>query len=250
MKNSIISIFLSLLVLSLVSCKDDDNDFILNDFHISIATVENLNQSSNFLFRLDDNTLMFSSSSSIPFYIPKDGQRIIANYSIISKMARGSIFDYSVKLNDAYSVLTKTIFSITKATQDSIGNDSVVIDDIWIGSDYLNVKFLYTGYNKVHFINLVSDTSKIYSDGKIHLEFRHNANGDVSSFYKSGIVSFNLKSLKSMAVDSKVNLMIHVNIPNQAEDRIYPLIYTINSNSVQYNSKKMLFSIGEAGLTR
>lgn len=225
-------------MLVFVSCHDDENNNSLNDFHISIATVENPNLSSNFLFRLDDNSLMFASSTNIPFYIPKDGQRIIANYSIISKMATGSIFDYSVKLNDAYPVLTKSIFPITTATQDSIGNDSVLIDEMWIGSDYLNVKFIYPGFNKIHFINLVSDSSKVYTDGKIHLEFRHNANGDVPTYYKSGIVSFSLKSLKSKATDGKLNLIIHVNIPSQAADKTYPLTYTIGSYLVQYNSNR------------
>ncbi|MFZ4724264.1 MAG: NigD-like protein [Paludibacter sp.] len=232
-------LLLSLLIPIFVSCNPDDDNDSINNNKLSIATVENPNQSSKFLFRLDNNDLMWTSETSLPFYIPKDGQRIIANYNILTNMITGSMYDHDVRLNDVYTVLTKGIFPITPATKDSIGNDSVQINDMWIGSDYLNVEFVYPGYNKIHYINLVSDTSKVYTDGKTHLEFRHNAKGDSAVYYKSGIVSFNLKSLQKSSISS-LNLVIHVNVPNKAADYLLPLTYTFGETPTLYKTPKII----------
>jgi hypothetical protein len=231
-------LLLSMLLAIFVACDPDNENDSINYNKISIATVENPNQSSKFLFRLDNNDLMWTAETSLPFYIPKDGQRIVANYNILTNMLSGSMYDHDVRLNDVYTVLTKGIFPITPATKDSIGNDSVQINDMWIGSDYLNVEFVYPGYNKTHYINLVSDTSKVYTDGKTHLEFRHNANGDSAVYYKSGIVSFNLKSLQKSTLSS-LNLVIHVNVPNKAADLTYPLVYTFGETPTLFKSPKI-----------
>jgi hypothetical protein len=60
----------------------------------------------------------------------------------------------------------------------------------------------------MHYITLASDASKTYTDGKVHLEFRHNANDDYPSFNISGIVCFNLKSIRKSGATS-VDLVIH-----------------------------------------
>lgn len=239
--------FSSLLLPLLVACENDNDRYSLDDYRIDIATVENANLSSTFLFRLDNDELLWTAATNLPFYIPKDGQRIIANYTILSNMGVGSLYDHDVKLNDVYNVLTKGIFPITPATKDSIGNDSIQIDNIWIGSDYLNIEFAYPGYDKIHYINLVSDTSKVYTDGKIHLEFRHNANGDTPTYYKSGIVSFNLKSLQTGAASKSINLVIHVNVPNQAGEKLYALTYRFGEISAMYQTPKITFPMEVEG---
>lgn len=207
-----------------VSCEDYSNND-LNNYQIDIATVQNPYNETSFFFKLDNKKLMWVDESAFSGFIPKDGQRIVANYTILADKKSTHLYDYDVRLNDVYEVLTKAIFNVTKATQDSIGNDSIGIEDIWIGSDYLNVQFVYAGNNKTHYINLVNDTSKVFSDGKIHLYFRHNSNGDSPVYLKSGIVSFNIKSLQTGASGSLLNLVIHVNVPNQAADKTYSLSY-------------------------
>lgn len=218
-------ILISLILPFLVACDYQNGNNDLTNYQVDIATVQNPYNQTGFFFRLDNNKLMWVEQSIFANYVPKDGQRIVANYTLLADKRATHLYDYDVMLNDAYNVLTKGIFNISKATQDSIGNDSIAIEDIWIGSDFLNVQFLYPGYNKVHFINLVNDTSKIFTDGKIHLFFRHNSNGDSPVYLRSGIVSFNLKSLQTGANSSTLNLIIHVNVPNQAADKLYSLTY-------------------------
>ncbi|NDV47561.1 hypothetical protein D0T49_10930 [Paludibacter sp. 221] len=233
-------LFLLLFTVFMVSCKDDG--YSLDYYWIDIATVENTGQRSAFYFRLDDNTLMFTAASNFyNYYRPKDGQRIIANYTILNDKPEGSAYDHDVRLNDVFEVLTKEVYSITPETEDSIGNDPINIVDMWIGNDYLNVEFEFKGLNKVHFINLVSDANKTYTDGKVHLEFRHNAYGDMPSYRRRGIVSFNLKSLQEgvSGVD-KLDLVIHVKESDSVEKTYQQTYKFADTGSAKYRTKEKL----------
>ncbi|MEI7503456.1 MAG: NigD-like protein [Paludibacter sp.] len=235
-------LFLSLIIPLFVACDvDDDNCYVVNNYYEDIATVKNPDSLSTFFFRLDNNKLMWAAATNLYNYRPKDGQRIVAYYSVLSDKRATSLYDYDVRLNNVYTVLTKGIFKISPSTQDSIGNDSISISEIWIGSDYLNVEFRYLGSNQIHYINLVSDASKVYTDGKVHLEFRHNANGDTPNYYRQGIVSFDLKSLQASTSNKSLNLIIHVNVPNQVAEKTYSLTYNFDSNSTLIKSPKISF---------
>jgi hypothetical protein len=234
-------IFLLLLVIPFVwACNDRDDEDHAIDYLVNFATVDNPNQETTFNFVLDDLTRLSTASSAIAYYRPKDGQRVILNYSIISNKPEGAEYKHDIRINDVYEVLTKGIFSISPATEDSIGNDEIHIERIWVGSDYLNVEFAYPGYNKTHYINLVSDNAKTYTDGKIHLEFRHNDNSDYPNYDKWGYVSFDLKSLKQTGKNS-VDLVIHTN-EFRTGKQTYTLTYnfaTTGAEIVTLNVKDM-----------
>jgi hypothetical protein len=216
-------LFFTVLSLVLTSCFDDEG-YSLDKFWVDIATVDNAEGDEAFFLELDDSTLLWTAASAIPYYKPKDGQRVIANYTILADKTKTGMYDYDVKLNDVYEVLTKGIFQITPQKQDSIGNDSVQINDIWVGSKYLNVEFVYQGYNAIHYINLVSDASKSYADGKVHLEFRHNNRDDFAMYNYWGLVSFDISSLQDNLKDS-VQLVIHANLPDRIEEKQYEITY-------------------------
>jgi len=225
------------------SCKKEVDEPELV-YKMAITTVENPDSIANFYLRLDNSQKMWVSSTIFPNYKPISGQRIIAYFNIISESKSDSLYDYSIKLNDVYPVLTKEILNIKTTQQDSIGNDSIQIDDMWVGSDFLNVQFTYLANDQLHLINLVKDTAKVYTDGKVHLEFRHNSNFDLPAFYKSGIVSFNIKSLQNnIPANDSLKLVIHVNVPNLAADKTYDLTYQF-SKSVTLSKLPILKSIG------
>lgn len=219
---------LGFLAITLQGCLREDDPYSLDKYWISIATVENPETKTSFFLRLDDSTLLWTAASQFINYAPADGQRVIANYTILSDKRQTGMYDYDVRINDVYEVLTKPIFHITPDTQDSIGNDPIKVEDIWIGRHYLNIGFLYFGHIKTHFINLVSDAARTYTDGKVHLEFRHNANDDMPLYQRWGYVSFDISELKTLQPDS-VQLVIHVNEPNRSEIKQYEITYKYNN---------------------
>ena len=230
------------MLLSVLSACDNNFDsnysfgYPYNNYRIDIATVKNPGSTSNFSFVLDNNQIMQITQTSVPTFNPVDGQRIIANYTILTQTKVDSVYNRTVILNNAVNVLTKGIFKITPAKQDSIGHDSIAIRDLWIGNDFLNIEFAYLGNNKTHFINLVSDALKTYTDGKTHLEFRHNGNGDAPTYYLKGIVSFNLKSLQTGVSGNVLNLAIHVKVPNQTSEKVYNIPYYFGSTATLYGA--------------
>lgn len=193
------------------SCNDDD-DYSLDKFWVSMATVENPDNDPFFYLKLDNDETLKIVATNFYNYKPQSGQRIMADYTILNDKPSGSFYQHDIKLNDAYNILTKKIFNITSATQDSIGNDPIGIKDMWIGSNYLNIQFYYAGYDKVHFINLVKDESKVYNDNKMHLEFRHNANNDEKKYKNYGFVAFDLNSLFVQPREEveRINIVVQV----------------------------------------
>jgi len=222
-------IFLVAMILTLlVACNKKEEEV---QTVTRFGTIENPNQLTNFYFNQDDSIRLWILNSDIKYYRPKDGQRAIIEYVILTNKARGSSYQHDVTVKDVYEVLTKNIFTISTATQDSIGNDPIAIRDMWIAGDYLNVDFIYPGYSKTHYINLVSDTlkNKSYTDDKIHLEFRHNANSDYPSYNISGIVSFNIKTIRK-AGSNTVDLVVHTKeFDSVSADKTYNLAYKYNT---------------------
>lgn len=225
-------ILIALTVLSslfFTSCSDDDG-YSLGKYWVGIATVENQEGGPYFFFDLDDGTRMWTAATGLPYYSPANGQRIIANYTILSDKSSGSSYDHDVRLNDVYQILTKDMVAITSENNETLSNDPITIKDIWVGGDHLNVEFVFAGYNKVHFINLGRDASKDYNDGKIHLEFRHNAYDDSPSYKMWGMASFRLEPLQAEGTES-LTLVIHTKEYGSDEDKIYELTYNFSTQS-------------------
>ena len=224
----------------IISCNNDDVNSNDKNWQ-AIATVENPTLSTTFNIRLDNGDLMYTNTAGLLNYKPKDGQRIIANYSVIETTSpTNNTVKNVVRLNDAYEILTKGIFKIKPAQQDSIGNDQIEIRSIWVGSDYLNVEFVYLGYNKNHYVNLVSDDAKTYTDNKTHLEFRHNANGDYPSSSKWGMASFDLRSLKANHnSNDSVKLVIHTKEYGTTTDKTYALTYKFGVPTAAQSAKNI-----------
>lgn len=231
LKHFAIVLFSVVMVTACSNDMDEDSDFSLDKYWVNIATVKNPELKNVFFLQLDDSTLLWTAASAFHNYKPTDGQRVIANYSLLADKRPTGMYSFDVRLNDVYEVLTKPIFNITPATEDSIGNDPVEVTNIWVGSKFLNVEFAYYGYDKIHFINMVKDDSKTYTDGKVHLEFRHNARGDANMYRRHGIVSFDISSLINTQVDS-VPLVIHVKKPNQTELQQIPVTFRYKSQAV------------------
>jgi hypothetical protein len=216
-----------LLLLFIAACNNDDG-YSLGNFRISIGNVENPERDRAFYINLDNGKRLWTAASAYADYRPKDGTRILANYTILSD-AENSTYDHDVKLNEVYEVLTKPIFEITPETEDSIGNDPVEVRQMWIGRDYLNVEFVYYGAYRTHFINLVPAEMKNPEEGHVYLEFRHNANNDSPRMLYGGYVSFELGLLKENADAGKLMLHVFVKESNYTTKE-YKLEYKVKND--------------------
>lgn len=173
--------------MTLTSCSDG---YSLDNYIVVVGTVVTTDNSSYYIEE-DDGTKLWVAAT-MDYYHPQNGKRVIANVTLLSD--KKGEFDHYIRVNSISHILTKETIQLTEANQDSIGNDRVKVLDIWYGGGYLNFIFgANVGGYANHFINLVENTLVTPpNDGKVHLEFRHNANEDPEYRAQQFIVSFNI----------------------------------------------------------
>lgn len=197
MKKIIKTILLTCLVVitpfSMQSCNDDG--YSLGDFSLSYATVKRA--TNTYYLQLDSGQKMWVSAGYLG-YQGVDGQRVIANYTILGD-SQGE-FDYYVKVNNLWNILTKNIEKVETEKQDKdFGNDKLYrINNMWLGGGYINVDFAFflPQSNIQHRISLVENRLEEYpDDGYLYLELRYNSYDNISNYVEDGMVSFNTNNV-------------------------------------------------------
>lgn len=173
------------------SCNDDRN--LDENYYIDIATIKTI-EPNQYYIELDSDKTLWPSGTLIPNYQPEDGQRVLADFTVLDEISEG--YDYAVRINSIYNIRTESIEDLNAENQEEFGNDpiNIPLGGIWVSSHYLNIEFLmYTPINTKHRISLVKNTMVTPDDGSyLHLELRYNTYDDVSSYVNRGIVSFDL----------------------------------------------------------
>ncbi|MGI6573426.1 MAG: NigD-like protein [Fermentimonas sp.] len=207
----------------LISLACDDKSRSLGSFGIDIATV--ISEGDNdYSLLLDNGDRLWPAATAIR-YTPLHGQRVFLNYTILSEEMGG--YDHYVRVNDMWNILTKKAIELTAQNKDSIGNDPVKANAMWVGGDYLNVSFMFNyGGMQPHAINLVKKQLESRSNpGVIDLEFRHNAYGSLSSKLYEGFVCFDLKPMRAEKTDS---VKLSIKVKEWTGDKIYDVVYRYN----------------------
>lgn len=219
----IASLLMGVLLVSL-SC--DDKSRSLGNFGIDIATV--IPEGDNAYSLLLDNGKRLWPAASATRYAPTPGQRVFLNYTILSEEMTG--YDHYVRVNDMWNILTKKAIELNAQNADSIGNDPVKANAMWVGGDYLNVSFMFNyGGMQPHAINLVDNQLEPGSDSKtINLEFRHNAYYSHSSKLYEGFVCFDLRPLRVENADS---VKLSIKVKEWTGNKIYDVVYRYNQQT-------------------
>ncbi len=210
----------------LVSLSCDDKSRSLGSFGIDIATV--ITEGDNAYSLLLDNGKRLWPAASATRYAPTPGQRVFLNYTILSEQM--GEYDHYVRVNDMWNILTKKAIELTTQNADSIGNDPVKANAMWVGGDFLNVSFMFNyGGIQPHAINLVDNQLEPGSDSKtINLEFRHNAYNSSSSKLYEGFVCFNLKPLRVENADS---VKLSIKVKEWTGNKKYDVVYRYNQST-------------------
>lgn len=124
-------------------------------------------------------------------------KRVIVKYSVVKKGTNADPYDYLVDVLNIQDIVLKNTVELNEVNRDTIGDDQIQIERIWIAAGYLNVDFFYYGDDKPHYINVVKDPEGQTDDpGKIYLQVRHDARDDDMKYQYWGIMSFYLESLQ------------------------------------------------------
>ncbi len=234
MRKYILFILGAAAAFTMISCKDDDGHS-LGTSYMSLATVENPHEKpTGFVFTTDGGNSMWVAATGIPSYGPKNDTRILADYSILYDRPESDPYDYYVKLNDYYNVLTKDAVFMDEENGE-IANDPISVRKIWVSGGFINIDFVLTGNNKTHYLNLVSNPLADYRDGKTHLDFRHNKNDDAGLLDLRGIISFNPDTVLAEGAGLPLDIVIHWKAPSG--DSTYEVSYDKKTNEEASSDK-------------
>jgi hypothetical protein len=198
-------IFSFIAVAILAACSNDDEGY--DNYRQGIGMFEVMGEGTGeYQIKLDDGDLVVPNEHVAAPGDFAEGDRVLVLYSSINEEAgEGEITIFKSDIHDIDPVLTKGVIDITEAIADSIGNDPIHVhkEDIWFGSNYLNLSYAYLGAEKVHYLNMVKfENDSVDANGNLILELRHNANDDYLAYEYRGIVSFDMNSLYKDGMDS------------------------------------------------
>lgn len=205
-------LFLMSLTFIFSGCLDDDG-YSLSDMWVGFGILQETDDDPaeyRIIMDDDDEVLIPVASNYGSYHYAdnshfKDGDRVLVNFTVLDDNGSDDEepTEYFVKINSIRKILMKGILDITEENEDSIGNDPVIVNDVWMTDSLLNFKIKYWGYNETHFINLVKQPGELTSnDQPIELELRHNSNDDEESIPYSAYVSFKLSALEIAGLDS------------------------------------------------
>ena len=196
---------LGMLLLALVpmlqSC--DDDGYSIGDFSWDWATVRATGGGGYYL-EGDRWGLIDPVATSIPWFKPVDGERVVAFFNPLYDMEGGK--GVRVKMEGVQELLTKEVEDMTTEEEAvEFGNDPILIyqGDMWLGGKFLNVIFRQElPRSEKHRISLVQNkietgepsepgTLNVAEDGYVHLELRYNTYEDVTDYWGWGRVSYN-----------------------------------------------------------
>ncbi len=180
-------------MLILPSCLDDDDE-VNRLYPNALVTVKEAADKTVF-FQLDDNTTLLPVNvTSHPF--DSKEVRALVNYDEVDDPSQE--YDQAVRVNWIDSIRTKAMAPNLGAENDEVyGADPVEIVPDWVTiaeDGYLTLRFrtMWSHQGITHYVNLISTNNP---DNPYEVEFKHNANGDVSGRIGDGLVAFRLDQL-------------------------------------------------------
>lgn len=193
--------FIFILILNILFSSCNDDGYSLNDFYGDYGVVHKT--SDTYTIRTDHGAVLYPAASNVPSCYLQNNDRILVNFTILGDADTTSPYDYYVKVNDVYKILTKNIVEYTPVISDSLGHDPVYLNDLWINNGFITFDFHFGGGQPgiKHMVNLTRHPLPT-TDNRILLEFRHNAFNDAYTYNYRGLVAFPLYPIEQAAQDS------------------------------------------------
>lgn len=188
------------LVTLLSSCSKEKDYYSIGDFFVSYGVIEKRSTTVNdYIIHLDDGNNVIPAITSVPSLQIKDNQRIWVYFNPLSDTKlTDSTVTYIANIVSLKEILFKDIKNISQVSNDSVGNDPIIVREAWIsktgGILTLDLKFFTQG--TVHYVNLIDNGASNGVSSPFILELRHNARGDLNQFPANALVSFKLDYLK------------------------------------------------------
>ena len=208
MRRLFFALIIGALAVFSTSCLDDNNDTTPPQYlELGITRLGAADQMQ--VFTDSELTLQFASFPAD--YDFAENTRVMIKYSVKEQGGDSDAYDYLVDVFSIQDVVSKDIIELNAENRDTIGNDQIFINDVWISGGYLNVDFSFYGNDKVHSINVVKDPEEQTDNpSELYLQVRHDAQNDEMLHRYRGLISFYLEPLQVEGQES-----LTITFPNQ-----------------------------------
>lgn len=180
-------------MLILPSCLDDDDD-VSRLYPNALVTVKEAADETVY-FQLDETTTLLPVNiTSHPF--DSKEVRALVNYEEVDDSSEE--YDQAVRVNWIDSIRTKPMApNLGEDNDNEYGNDPVEIVSDWVTiaeDGYLTLRFrtMWSQLGITHYVNLIPTNNP---ENPYEVQFKHDANGDVSGRVGDGLVAFRLDQL-------------------------------------------------------
>ena len=182
----------SLMVVTLTSCLDDDDNNHYEFYRPTALVTVRPNADSTFTLQLDDKTTLFPTNlKTSPFGSLE--VRALVNYT----QEEGSDKNH-VYVNWIDSIRTKKpVPTLHEQDNEVYGNDPIEIINDWVtvaedGYLTLRTRTIWGYTHNKHFIDLVSGVNP---ENPYEFTLHHNAKGDLNGVMADALIAFNLNDL-------------------------------------------------------
>ena len=197
------------LFAALSSClPDSSNSYEFTQTQLGVVQYTSDSSGGSSWYILNDNNhkLLPKNAHEVKT-APENNARVLVAFNVTStEWSPG--YDYVVTLS--YMALIH-VYDVAPSSSAAIADSSDVlrnVDDVWIGSRYLNVDyyFFYSADADKHEVSLLRDTAAALQGSDITLFLKHNSKGDGGTTPRQNIVSFDLESLRGVVPSDTVNV--------------------------------------------
>jgi len=198
----------------LFSCENKTVDYGLDKYYVEIVTALNSKE-----FQLDNGKIIIATSEEkTKAYVL--GDRVLMNYTMLTEKEMED--NYSVRINGSAKIpLGKLTLTSDSAINASM-KEPVLLESVWLGSQYLNMKFYINYKSASHSIGLLTDSMRLESD-TLRMYFVHNTNNDPPGYPSNAYLSFNLKDVLGEPKNGRV-ISMQINTSNLG-DKIFDFKY-------------------------
>lgn len=182
-----------LTMLILPSCLDDDDD-VSRLYPNALVTVKEAADETVY-FQLDETTTLLPVNITAHPFDSKE-VRALVNYEEVDDSSEE--YDQAVRVNWIDSIRTKPMApNLGEDNDNEYGNDPVEIVSDWVTiaeDGYLTLRFrtMWSQLGITHYVNLIPTNNP---ENPYEVQFKHDANGDVSGRVGDGLVAFRLDQL-------------------------------------------------------
>ena len=236
-------IFFSIIALCAyfsVACSSDNSDSPYSTIGqaVVLTTVDTNTDVNGPFFILDDGASVWPYSSIVPYDKLQKGERVLCNFTYLNGSKQG--FTYFARLNGFSVVPMENIINMTNFNKDSIGNTPMMLQNLWVTSEYVNVRFYINKPQASEpIISLVVNRLvEEVNDGYAHLQLCYNNNGCNTDYVPNALVSFRLGDYAPSGSSLK-GLKIRLNTV-QDNDTVFTVAYPLvesTQNVPQFESE-------------